>query len=130
MVGAGTGVAVLVLAGVGEGRVDAPVGSVVGVWVTTLSSSALCCAGSTTACPPAAGRHPRSTVLNIITSRAPGTAIEFSFGIRDCDKDSIEMALENNLNVPANLLFPYIKEKSNDNYYGSRGFMDERKRNN
>lgn len=44
------------------------------------------------------------------------TPIEFSFDITACDTKSIEMALENNLNTPANILFPFIKEKSNDNY--------------
>ena len=44
-------------------------------------------------------------------------AVEFSFGIMGCNnKKSIEMILENNLNLPENTLFPFIKEKSNDNY--------------
>jgi len=43
-------------------------------------------------------------------------SIPFTYGIKGCDSNSIKMAEENNLNVPENLLFPFIKKKSNNNY--------------
>ena len=42
--------------------------------------------------------------------------VEFAFDITGCDTNSLKMAEANNLNLPNIILFPFIKERSNNNY--------------